>query len=150
MSNRDVHMVTSGLAGLGYSLYQSRAEQDGAKLTEALGGLSGGAIGGRMPDLLDPPTSPRHRGRAHSIAAAGICVQLCSSRLPEAQQWCRLRADEYARRRTIAAVGSWEEVTLAVAEFFFRWLAGATAGLLAGYMTHLALDAGTPCGINIF
>jgi len=32
----------------------------------------------------------------------------------------------------------------AVLEFFFRLLAGAVAGALGGYSSHLALDASTP------
>lgn len=46
----------------------SRQEID---FMEAIGdgiiGGTGGVLGSMIPDIIDPPTNPNHRGRAHSI-----------------------------------------------------------------------------------
>ena len=55
-----------------------RGEQDGWNHLESLlwgvGGAAFGYFGGRLPDILDPPTSPNHRAFFHSLTAAGITI----------------------------------------------------------------------------
>ncbi len=149
MPNRDFHDITSTVVGGGYGLYRSSGQSDGARLLETFGAAAGGLLGGRVPDTLDPPTSPRHRGRAHSFVVAGMLVQFCAEDLPKWQHYCRERADQFAMRRRQCPAGSFDELTLALAEAFWRTLAGFLAGLPAGYLTHLGLDACTPACINV-
>ncbi len=148
MPNRDVHDVTGALAGEVTALYRSNGQTDGARLLEAFGGIGGGMAGSRLPDILDPPTSPAHRKGAHSVVAAAL-VQLCAARVPEWQQKCRELADRFAVRRRECVAGSLDEFVFALAEMFCRMAAGFLAGLPAGHGTHLGLDAFTPAGINL-
>lgn len=52
------------------------------RLIETLGGLLGGYIGARLPDIIDPPTSPNHRDIAHSAINALLVGKMYLRRLP--------------------------------------------------------------------
>lgn len=149
MPNRKVHVVTSGAIGALFALHKSGDQPDLSRVCEALGGLVGGYAGGRLPDVLDPPTSPRHRGRAHSFAAAATVLKLSRRDLDRWQQTCRRWADECHANQQAATPCSPERVLMQLAELACRLLAGCLAGLLAGYLAHLALDSVTPCCLNL-
>ena len=148
MPNRSVHVVTSGALGALYALHMSPSQPEAHRLLEVIGGGFGGCVGGRLPDVLEPATTPNHRGRAHSCAAAGTLLKLSNSKLRAWQQKCRDWADEFDRKRSTAPLGSVESVLLQVAALACRLFAGFLAGVLGGYVTHLALDACTPSCIS--
>ena len=50
-------------------------------LIEAAGGAAGGWLGARLPDMIDPPTSPRHRSIGHGIIPTGSAGYLFLSNL---------------------------------------------------------------------
>ncbi|MGH7593271.1 MAG: hypothetical protein ACRELE_05405 [Gemmatimonadales bacterium] len=150
MPNRPFHVVTSTTAGAVYSWQRSGGQPDGARALETLGGSIGGYLGGRAPDCLDPPClGPRHRGHAHSITVAATLVGVGAAAIPEWQQHCRARADGFAAKRAACTPGSGEAIWLAIAEAFWRMLAGLLAGFLAGYLMHLATDACTPSSLGV-
>lgn len=69
MGNRDEHMIEgAGLAILSYFIDKHMCGQP-ARLNEIVEVGVVGAIGGTVPDILEPPTNPRHRGTAHSFGA---------------------------------------------------------------------------------
>lgn len=149
MPNRNVHLITSGTAGGLLALHRSGGQPEPAQMCEVVGGIAGGCIGGRAPDILDPPTSPRHRGRAHSLAVGGGLINLSLDDLEGWQQTCRRWADGFATKQAACPAGSAERFLLGLAEIGCRLLAGFVAGLFAGYLTHLTLDALTPSCINV-
>src|ERR1043166_2601067 len=149
MPNRPIHVLTSGAVGLLYSMHRSREEPEAAKLFEAIGGTIGGIGGGRMPDLIDLPTSPRHRGRAHSFTAGAAVIRLCEVELEGWQDALRARAGPRPARAQTYPAGSIQGLLYILAAGFLRFLAGLIAGFLAGYLTHLALDACTPSCLNL-
>jgi len=149
MPNRAVHVLTSGLVGGAYAFKQAGSQAGPAAALETLGGLGGGYLGGRLPDLLDPPDCPNHRARAHSLLVGGVLIDLCQGQLEAWQRTCRDWAEKLTARKAAAAPGSPEAFLLGVAEVACRLLAGFLAGLLAGYLTHLGLDALTPASLNV-
>lgn len=83
------------------------------------GGLIG-VVGGKLPDLLEPATSPNHRRFCHSAVVA-VTVGIATYKL---YQW--------------QPTDAWGE--------FLRIL-GIALGV--GYLSHLALDLATPKGLPL-
>lgn len=149
MPNRSVHVVTSGTLGTLYALHMSRAEPEAHRLLEVIGGGFGGYTGGRLPDVLEPATTPNQRGRAHSCVTARTLLKLSATKLERWQVTCREWAEHFDLKRSVVRGGSLDSLLLQVAAMVCRLLAGFLAGLLAGYVVHLALDACTPCCISL-
>jgi membrane-bound metal-dependent hydrolase YbcI (DUF457 family) len=146
MPNRKTHAAV-GMA-LGGTLAAARVAHVGwaKSLPEIVGGVAGGFVGGILPDLLEPATSPRHRKVAHSlIAAAGLTLV----RIAEGQAACRSNAEGLEQQGVGVPVGSCERNDAELGSILWRLLAGAILGFVVGYASHLALDAGTPCGLPI-
>jgi membrane-bound metal-dependent hydrolase YbcI (DUF457 family) len=116
---------------------------------EVIGGLFGGRVGGRMPDVFDPPFCPSHRDFAHSLTAAGILATVAYKKLGEWQTWLRTKADECAAKQAAAEPGSVESLFWLLAAAALRMLAGFLAGLVGGYLSHIAMDAFTPMSIRL-
>jgi hypothetical protein len=74
-----------------------------------------------------------------NVAAGRFLVK----RLPACQLALRAEADRHAARWQNGASGP-EAVGAFLGEVLCRLSAGALPGLIAGYVSHLALDLGTP------
>ena len=144
MPNRATHVVTSSGIGLLFAAHKAGDQPEPARVCELAGGLLGGCVGGRAPDICEPPISPRHRGSYHSVAVGGMLLKVCNKELDEWQRACRRWADDFARRRALVPTDSVQALLLTLAEIACRMLVGFIAGFLAGYVTHLSLDACTP------
>jgi hypothetical protein len=81
---------------------------------------------------LEPATTPNHRGREHSCAAAGVLLTLSTSKLRAWQQNCRQWADNFDLERQVTSVGSFESTLLQLAAMLCRVLAGFLAGYWQG------------------
>jgi hypothetical protein len=149
MPNRRVHQAIGAAAGAGYAACRVRSENASHDWAEVLGGTFGGILGGAMPDQIDPPVNPRHRSLGHGVIPSVAVVKLYYGRLDHIQARLRGNADEHtARAKSIENRGA--RFIHHVLSLIFRLLAGAAAGLLAGYVSHLALDALTPSGLPLF
>lgn len=92
---------------------------------------------------------PWHRSTAHSLAAgAGIA----GKGFDFAQKWvshCRKKSGEHTRLQRES-----NEPLMQVLHGVIAWLwailAGVAPGIVAGYLSHLALDACTPRSIPVF
>lgn len=72
MAAHDEHLVTGGVAGLAaYAAYKAVTREPWT-LGGALLSLALGAGSGLAPDLLEPPTSPTHRGVFHSLGTGVV------------------------------------------------------------------------------
>jgi len=109
-------------------------------LMEVAGGFLGGALGGMMPDVLEPATSPNHRKLAHSVVMLGT---LTLARVVEWQTGCRRRAAEDAEVASSLLLGSKARADAELAAVVWSFFAGFIAGFVAGYASHLGLDATT-------
>ena len=148
MPNRDVHFHVGAVAGGGYALYMSYGQASWHVVAETAGGVLGGIAGGLLPDRIDTPSSPWHRAEAHSVAITGVAGRFVSEQLPDWQASLRRQADRYALMRA-QSPSPLQQFFLWLAEWACRFLAGAIAGLLAGYASHLVLDALTPSSLPL-
>jgi len=147
MPNGRVHRRVGRPTGAVYAAVQATRSPLGNPIAESLAGWFGGDLGARLPDLLEPGCW-NHRQAAHSAAAAAVLIRSTAA----IQAWaelCRVRARQH---RAIAAdprLDSVDQFAHCLAELFWSGLAGFLNGLLAGYLSHLALDAMTPSSIPI-
>jgi hypothetical protein len=145
MPSRNTHDTVGMLSGICGSLYLAKDEKPLWVIIESLAGALGGFFGSRLPDLLEPPTCPRHRSVFHSIAFSSGCGAWIRRELPNIQAWLRLHADRY-QALSIASGGSFLHAALGV---ICRLLSGFLAGIIFGYASHLACDATTPSSLPL-
>lgn len=143
MPNRPIHIATSTPAGAGYAFYKSNSQNDLSRLLETLGGAAGGYVGGILPDGIDPPIHPGHRSWGHGLAPVAAATVVWNQGLDGWQDRLRQHANYHAQLRTQATdllSTTWHGFV----EWVLRLLSGFIAGIGAGYVTHVALDFGTP------
>ncbi len=147
MPNREAHQVAGGAAGSILAGLWAARRSGRVDPAVTIGGLLGGLIGACIPDSLDPPDSPNHRGVGHSLALAGTIGAGCSTSLPI------LIANAVRTKEEVNAyVAQGLAVPLLVG--LRRQLAlialGVALGVTAGVASHLVLDGETPDGIRLF
>lgn len=147
MPRRRTHVFAGAASGAAFAAYRSWDAPPPQLVAETLGGLVGGCFGGILPDLLEPATSPNHRHLAHSVVAGGA---LTLARIGEWQASCRLAADAAMDRSRRHAVDCPERRQAETEAIFWRFFAGALVGLVAGYASHLILDATTKRSLPFF
>ncbi|MGI8546807.1 MAG: metal-dependent hydrolase [Gemmatimonadaceae bacterium] len=147
MPNRRTHTTVGAVSGGALAAFHARRLAPGDQAVEAIGGMLAGAWTGQLPDLLEPATSPCHRDVAHSCA---VLTAVASLALEQWRTNCRAYADEYRCRRTGSELTGGEYLLLTLYETVWRLIAGALAGLQAGYASHLLLDGCTPSGLPVF
>jgi len=148
MSSGRTHRAIGTLAGGGYALARARQQRPEHLLLEVIGGLVAGNVGARLPDVFDPPLHPRHRSIAHGIVPVAVVGNAAVRALDGWQTRLRAAADRRAARRA-AATTPLQRLWQALLEVLCRLGAGALAGLLGGYGSHIALDAFTPAGLPL-
>jgi hypothetical protein len=148
MSNRRTHLIAGTGAGLAVAGYLAPNEQPGAFLAEAVGGALGGAIGCLGPDVVEPAVHSWHRSTAHSYATAATIATATVQRVQQWQGYCRGRAAAHDEARLRAATDG-ARIYHGFMALVWRLLCGFVAGLPAGYLSHLALDACTPRSIPL-
>jgi membrane-bound metal-dependent hydrolase YbcI (DUF457 family) len=148
MSDRRTHRAIGTLAGGGFALAKAQEQRPEHLLLEILGGLIASNLGARLPDVFYPPMHPRHRSVAHGIAPVAAVGRAAVRGLDGAQVRLRAEADRRAALRA-SATTPLQRLWQAVLEIICRLGAGALAGLLGGYGSHVALDALTPAGLPL-
>lgn len=148
MSDGGTHRAIGTLAGGGFALAKAQQQRPEHLLLEVLGGLIAGNLGARLPDVFDPPMHPGHRSVAHGIAPVAAVGRAAVRGLDGAQVRLRAEADRRAALRA-SATTPLQRLWQAVLEILCRLGAGALAGLLGGYGSHVALDALTPAGLPL-
>jgi len=148
MANGKTHEVVGMAAGSGVALFRARNQPLADQLVEGVGGAIGGYLGGKMPDVLEPAIHAWHRNFCHSwtvgaLVAGGVAA------LGRWEKDCRERAADFRRRRLAADVQPLMAFFYWLAELFWNLAAGFLAGLGAGYVSHLVLDASTPRGLPL-
>jgi membrane-bound metal-dependent hydrolase YbcI (DUF457 family) len=118
------------------------------RLLETLGGIAAGSLGGGIPDRIDPPTSPNHRGFGHGLLFNGAVAtafvttyNLCVEKLRNNSDICRATAEN--------STDLWQKILCWIACAGWRLLAGALSGLALGWVSHLVLDSRTPRGLPL-
>lgn len=148
MPNRNVHWPVGAVTGAGYATYMANGQCSSHIIAEVAGGVLGGIGGGLLPDYIDAPVSPRHRAEAHSVALTGAAGRYLSSQLPAWQTSLRAQAGHYAQMRSLAT-SPFAQFLYWLLELACRFTSGVVAGFLAGYASHLVLDALTPSSLPL-
>jgi hypothetical protein len=140
MPNYATHLNAGTVAGGAAALVLANTQPAPSLIAEVAGGLVGGALGGIMPDIIEPATSPNHRKLAHSAVAAG---SLTLAKITQWQASCRQRAAVHTSLAQRLVPNSPERSNAEFQAMLWSFLAGLTVGFVAGYASHLALDATT-------
>ncbi len=163
MPNRITHRRAGRISGGVYAFQRASKQSVGRCVTETIGGIAGGDLGALAADWLEPGISSWHRGTAHSCAA-GLGILSLGEVLAEVEVYCRQQADLKAQElRTLQVIpdsaqssvfvsvqnSSLSQLWLTICELLWRAAAGFANGLVAGYLSHLVLDAGTPRSIPL-
>jgi membrane-bound metal-dependent hydrolase YbcI (DUF457 family) len=143
MASRTAHDVAGALAGGAVAAVSARDQTPLFKVAELVGGTLGGLHGSRLPDILEPAVTPRHRGPAHSIVGGFIGGASAMKYTPVPVQKLRGKARELEAAMAFEAniIRAWMLLLAAVA---CHVAAGYVVGAATGYGSHLALDALTP------
>ncbi|MBN1611872.1 MAG: metal-dependent hydrolase [Polyangiaceae bacterium] len=144
MSDSRTHRRVGATAGAVTALCRAQSADPLHVLLEVIGG----AVGGRTPDPIDVSNIPRHRGIAHGVVPVTVAGVGFGRTLGDAQQRMRAEAARRAELRRVATTAL-ERLWHALIELVCRLGAGALAGFLPGYGSHLALDAFTPAGLPL-
>lgn len=146
MPGAKVHATCGAMAGFG-SLIVTEPSGKPCSLAVILGRIAGGAVGGLLPDKLEPAIHPRHRKTCHSVSAGtGISsVVRFACTLDDAG---RMEADKL---RQIASVepNTLMNVLNRVCAWIVEFLGSAFVGVIVGYLSHLALDFFSPASIPL-
>lgn len=133
--NRDVHtLVGAATGGVAAWNHQHHWIQPNDRPAFMLGSGLGGAIGGRLPDQLDPPCSPNHRQAAHGILPCTLGTIFFREGLNAAVDWLLEQA---------------ESQTDPLARFAIFFFAGVVKGAGPGYLSHILMDGCTPAGLPL-
>lgn len=149
MSDGRTHRAIGTIGGGGYALAKAQQQPPEHLALEVLGGLLAGNLGARLPDVFDPPLHPGHRALAHGVVPVVAAGRAAVGAL---DGWQAQLRDAAARRAALGASAATplERLWHALVELLYRLGAGALAGLLAGYGSHVALDAFTPACLPLF
>ena len=148
MARRATHNAIGIATGAMSALLLADNQSKRNRSLEVCGGCFGGSIGSWLPDKIDPATGPNHRSLGHGILPIGCVAYVSWEQLKSFQDKLRQIADELAANRS----DSMTPVELGlnqIAECICRILAGMIPGVLAGYISHLALDFTTPKGLPL-
>ena len=148
MSDGRFHRKVGTVVGVGAAAYCARQQPLGHAIVEAIGGGLAGNLGARLPDFIDPPTSPRHRSIGHGMVPCGAAGHAAMSSFAGLQT--KLRA-EAARRAELqrTTTSTAEQLWHLLLELLCRLGAGAIPGFVAGYGSHVALDFCTPASLPL-
>lgn len=144
--NRKTHQKVGMTAGAAFAAYHARGETFGDALVEIAGGGCAGWLAGALPDVLEPAyRNPRHRSVCHSSV---VLVTTAMAVLEREREQFRARAHQAHDARQIATNLA-DALILLLIELVYRFLAGTLAGLQAGYVSHLVLDARTRASLPL-
>jgi membrane-bound metal-dependent hydrolase YbcI (DUF457 family) len=155
MPSRRTHILVGTASGAAYAAHRAKRNLRANRLVRVAGGAAGGALGGALPDFFESAISSWHRGPGHSVAVATAIVS-SGNLLAQWEEFCLKKAEQCSAIpmtlvRDIQGVlfvpvppSPLSQLLSKLGEIFWEFLAGFLHGLMAGYTSHLALDALTP------
>lgn len=150
MANGKAHRRVGKASGVVAAVARARKGDSALDvLTFSIGGYAGGALGAQLPDIIEPAVHSHHRHVAHSVATATAIAASAAKSIERIESYTRMRAQAAAERRAQRDATTWQKLVSFLEEFLWKLAHGFVAGVGAGYLSHLALDAGTPRGIPL-
>lgn len=95
--------------------------------------------------MFDPPTSPRHRSVGHGVFTSGAALIWLARQVPRLQ--AALRQPRSSPRALAGEPSAGPRGASGPFDPIGHFLAGVAVGFVAGYASHLLLDAMTPAGL---
>lgn len=149
MSDGKFHRRVGFVAGAASACYASRNQPAHLRVVETISGALAGIVGAMLPDQIDPPTSPRHRSFGHGLVPVGAAGFWALKNLGRWQNWLRQQAQRL-QQELVCETDGFRRALLNIAIVGCAVAAGAIAGLIGGYISHVALDALTPASLPVF
>jgi hypothetical protein len=150
MANSKVHRQVGKVSGVVAAVARARNGDSALDvLTFGLGGYIGGALGARLPDIIEPAVHSQLRHVAHSLATATAIAASAIESIERVESYAQMRAQAAADAPCAAGRYRVAEHRQSPQGTPREASARVVAGLGAGYLSHLALDAGTPRGIPL-
>ena len=158
MPDGATYKLIGASGGAAFAAYRAKDQNPGNWIAELAGGAIGGYVGGILPDILEPAISSWHRGVAHSYVSGATVAGTANAVLSKWEVACRTNAESCKAIPVIVVPGGMfvaappdpvHQFLSSLAELFWRLMAGLLNGLVAGYISHLALDAVTPRSIPL-
>ena len=134
--------------GAAFAAIQAFRSPIGDPLVESFAGWCGGDLGSRLPDLLEPACW-NHRQTAHSFTT-GALLGLSVDKVQSWAESARRRAQHHRQLATNPEALPAQSLWHSSVALLWSALAGLLNGILAGYLSHLVLDACSPASIPIF
>jgi membrane-bound metal-dependent hydrolase YbcI (DUF457 family) len=143
--NRRTHSRAGIVAGIGTYGLHKYVHQQPWELVQVAGAGIGGAVGGIVPDMLEPATNPHHRELFHSVAAGSIAI-LAGKDSRSMLMWLQ---EESNRLNLLIpyTVDFWGKLWLQIKKLVLDLLIGFILGFCGGYLSHVFLDSMTPNSI---
>lgn len=148
MSDGLMHRRVGFVAGGATAWCAASGQPTHLRVVETIGGAMAGIVGAVMPDRLDPPTSPLHRSIGHGLVPIGAAGFWAIRNLKKWQRWLREQAQRFQQELNAETDGG-RRILLMLAMVACTLAAGAVAGFIGGYISHVALDALTPASLPV-
>lgn len=152
MPDRHNHRWISSVGGLGVGLYLSRDCPAEVAVVRIGAALLGTRVGGALPDIIEPGSHSWHRKTAHSMAVEGTLTWMGMNPPSDVQgavdHWEETARQLREQRSSLPANDS-RRMGLWFKEMGLHAMIALLAGLILGYVLHLAADATTPRGLPI-
>lgn len=144
MSSKKMHTTIGVMSGVGtvYSCNQYMKSQHTA--SDYVGAIIGGYFGARLADIIDPPTSPNHRSVGHGLLQNAMILKWVASNIGELREECFKKAQDYKEQALMLNDNPLMSLLYSIISEAYLFIAGLAVGVIAGHVSHLALDATTP------
>jgi membrane-bound metal-dependent hydrolase YbcI (DUF457 family) len=146
MPNRAPHVAAGVVGGMAAGVATCASVPDAQRTLYVAVAAGFGMIGGALPDVLEPATSPNHRSVCHSLILLALLAVSVNAKYHERCLERAASCDSRARRFTSVAIERLAEERAAIG---WRLLAAALIGATAGYASHLILDSSTAKGLPL-
>jgi hypothetical protein len=144
------HREFGSICGGTAALVRAQDQDLFSMFCEVIGGAGGGWIGGQIPDWLEPSRrNPRHRGICHSELSVASVYHLGKRALRKWETSFREAADRLEAKASIRPEDTFLNICRRIVAVLCRILAGFLMGLIAGYVSHIVLDADTKMSIGL-
>lgn len=145
MPNKKIHTSVGATAGVVKTL-AAQVRNENISLPELIASGVGGLLGGRLPDMIDPPNSPNHRDIGHSIMFTLAGIALLIGVIIYLKTSCK-ELEREANWHIQNGYNIPDDIKVELMQK--RFTLGFLNGLATGYVSHLALDSTTPAGIKL-
>lgn len=152
MPSKPTHVKAGMISGVAAVIACNHIENNPLmSVADVVGGIAGGYLGGRIPDLIDPSQigGPNHRSHGHGLVQNSVLATWIFNNIQEFRKICFEKATDLEIKAK-ELTDDVKSLLWVLAASFLRFVAGLAIGVIAGIISHLALDSFTKKGLPIF